>query len=247
MIALGILILAALLLLAFIFMRRKSPAVLRSIKAYDRLNRAVGLTVENGTRLHVSLGRGNITSRGGSAFAGLAMLRRLAERTSISDRPPVATSGDAALAILSQDTLQSGYHAAGADDQYRITTGRVTGFTPFSYAAGTMSTISDENVSANVVIGDLGAESALIAEAADRENSDLIAASVNLSAQSILYATAQDPLIGEELFAAGAYVGAGPAHEASLQVQDILRWLVIIAIVVGALLKPVANLIGFNF
>ncbi len=159
MLALGILILAAILLLVLTFLRRRSPAVLRSIEAYERLNRAVGLAVENGKRLHISLGRGNLfTARAGSALAGLAMLRQLAERTSMSDRPPVVTSGDASLAILSRDTLQSGYHAAGADEQYRATTGRLTGLTPFSYAVGTIPIIHDEEVSANVIIGDLGAE-----------------------------------------------------------------------------------------
>jgi hypothetical protein len=53
----------------------------------------------------------------------------------------------------------------------------------------------------------------------------------------VFFATSQDPLIGEELFAAGAYVGAGPSHEASLHVQDILRWLIILAIILGSVLK----------
>src|SRR5215203_5115463 len=151
MLALVLVLFTALLLLVFTYLRRKSPAVLRRIEAFERLNRVVGLAVENGTRLHISLGRGNFfTARGGSALAGLAMLRRLAERTSMSDRPPIVTSGDASLAILSQDTLQSGYRAAGAEDQYRFSTGRLTGLTPFSYAAGTIPTIHDENVSANV-------------------------------------------------------------------------------------------------
>jgi hypothetical protein len=119
----------------------------------------------------------------------------------------------------------------------------MTGLTPFSFAAGTLPIAQDESVSANVVIGDLGAESALLAEAADRADADLIAASDNLSAQSVFYAASQDPLIGEELFAAGAYVGAGASHEASLQVQDALRWLVILAILGGAFLK----LLGFDF
>jgi hypothetical protein len=238
MIALALLGFAAVLLLGLTVWRRRSPAALRPIDAYERLNRAVGLAVENGTRLHISLGRGSLfTARGGSALAGLAMLRRLAERTSASDRPPIVTSGDAALAILSQDTLHSGYRAAGAEEQYRFSTGRLTGLTPFSYAAGAMAVEHDENVSANVVIGDLGAESALIAETSDRENSSLIAASDDLSAQAIFYASAQEPLIGEELFAAGAYIGSGAAHEASLQVQDILRWLIIAAILAGSLLK----------
>ena len=238
MLALGLLILASILFVGLTFWRRRAPAAFRLIDAYERLNRSVGLAVENGTRLHVSLGHGNLTSgRAGSALAGLAMLRRLAERTSVSDRPPVVTSGDASLAILSQDTLQAGYRAAGAEDQYRFSTGRLTGLTPFSYGAGTLPTIHDENVSANIVIGTLGAEAALLAEASDRENTSLIAASDDLSAQSVFFASSQEPLIGEELFAAGAYIGAGASHEASLHVQDILRWLIILAIIVGSLLK----------
>ncbi len=240
--ALGSLALTVILFLVFTFWRRKSPGSFRIIDAYERLNRSVGLAVENGTRLHVSLGRADLfTVRGGSALAGLAMLRRLAERTSVSDRPPIATAGDASLAILSQDTLQSGYRAAGAEEQYRFTTGRLTGLTPFSYAAGAMSTIHDENVSTNVILGDLGSESALLAEASDRENANLIAASDNLSAQSVFYATSQEPLVGEELFAVGAYMGAGAPHEASLNVQDVLRWLIILAIIAGSLFSLIKS------
>jgi hypothetical protein len=135
--------------------------------------------------------------------------------------------------------LQSGYRAAGAEEQYRFTTGRLTGLTPFSYAAGAVPAIHDENVSVNIILGDLGPEAGLLAEASDRENTSLIAASDNLSAQSIFYASSQEPLIGEELFAAGAYVGAGASHEASLNVQDVLRWLIILALVVGAGLKMI--------
>lgn len=236
--ALGLLILAAVLLLAFMFLRRRAPGAMRRIAAYDRLNRAVGLAVENGTRLHISIGRGNLfTTRGASALAALAMLRKLSERTSLSDNPPVVTSGDASLAILAQDTLQSGYRAAGAEEQYRFTTGRLTGLTPFSYAAGTIPIARDENVSTHVFLGDFGAESALLVEAAERQNSDIIAASDNLTAQSVFYTSSQDPLVGEELFAAGAYVGAGVSHDASLNVQDILRWLIIVTILFGSLLK----------
>lgn len=238
MIALGILLIAAALLLGLTLLRHRFPAAFRPIEAYERLNRAIGLAVESGTRLHISFGSSNLFSvRGASALAGLAMLRKLSERTSLSDRPPIVTSGDASLAILSQDTLQSGYRAAAAEEQYRFSTGRLTGLTPFSYAAGTIPVTRDESVSTNVFVGNFGAESALLVEAAERENSSVIAASDNIAAQSVFYATSQDPLIGEELFAAGAYVGAGAAHDASLTVQDILRWLIILAILIGSFLK----------
>jgi hypothetical protein len=238
LLSIGLLLLALVLLIGLTLLRSKIPTALRRIEAYDRLTRSVGLAVENGTRLHISLGRGSLfTTRGASALAGLAMLHRLTQRTSLSDRPPVVTTGDASLAILSQDTLQSGYRAAGAEDQYRYTTGRLTGLTPFAYAAGTIPVAKDEQVSTNVFLGDFGSEAALMADAAERDNSTLIAASDSISAQSVFYATAQDPLIGEELFAAGAYVGAGPVHEASLTVQDVLRWLFILAIVAGSAFK----------
>ena len=113
----------------------------------------------------------------------------------------------------------------------------MTGLTPFSYAAGAIPVIRDENISTNVLIGNFGVEAALLADAAERANTFTLAASDNLTAQAVLFASAQEPLIGEELFAAGAYVDAGPLHAASLTAQDILRWLIIIVILVGALLK----------
>ncbi len=238
LISISLFLLALILLVVLTLLRSKLPIALRKIDAYERLTRSVGLAVENGTRLHISLGRGSLfTTRGASALAGLAMLHKLTERTSLSDRPPVVTAGDASLAILSQDTLQAGYRAAGAEDQYRYSTGRLTGLTPFAYAAGTIPVTRDEQVSTDIFLGDFGSESALMADAAERENASLIAASDSISAQSVFYATAQDPLIGEELFAAGAYVGAGTVHEASLTVQDVLRWLIILAILIGSAFK----------
>lgn len=238
-IGLGLVLLASLLLLGMTFLRRKSPpAVFREIAAFTRLHRAAGLAVEDGTRLHISLGRGGLQSaRGASALAGLALLRRLAERASGSDRPPVVTSGDAVLAYLSQDTLESAYRAAGAVELFRAETGRLSGLTAFSYAAGAIPVVRDENVSASVLIGHFGPEAALLTESAERENAFVLAAADEPATQSILFASVQDPLIGEELYAAAAYAGPDAAHAASLQVQDILRWLIILALLAGAAMR----------
>ncbi len=130
-----------------------------------------------------------------------------------------------------------GIEAANAEDLYQPTTGRLSGLTPFSFAAGAMPVVRDENVSANVLMGDFGPEIALVTEAAERSNVPTLGGTDDLPAQAILYTAAQEPLIGEELFAAGAYLGAGPSHAASLTVQDILRWALILFLLVGAALK----------
>jgi hypothetical protein len=44
-------------------------------------------------------------------------------------------------------------------------------------------------------------------------------------------------LIGEELYASGAYIQAGPTHAASLRVQDIFRWILVLVILAGAVMK----------
>jgi hypothetical protein len=146
------------------------------------------------------------------------------------------------LAVLSQDTLQAAYQSAGAEELFQPANGRLGGLTPFSYAAAAMTVTHQEQVSTDVLIGDFGSEVALIADAAERENALLIAASNDPAAQAILFASASEPLVGEELFAAPAYIGNAPSHSASLQVQDILRWLIILALLAGAGLKMVGLL-----
>lgn len=238
MIELGIIAISAFLLLVITFLKRKSPVRLRDIPAFARLYRMIGLSVEDGSRLHISLGSGGLLdARGGPALAGLATLRHIAEKTSVSDKPPVASAGDVTLGLLTQDTLQAGYQAAGAEELYVPTTGRITGFSPFGFAAGAMPITQNENVSANILIGHFGAEASLLADASDRENVVIIGASDDLTGQAVLFASSQEELIGEELFASGAYLGAGISHAASLTVQDILRWVIIIALLGGAAAK----------
>lgn len=240
MVELLVILLSIFALLGLTFLRRKAARIFRPIPAFNRLYRLLGLSVEGGTRLHVSLGRGSLlTARGGPSLAGLAMLRHLTERTSVGDLPPVATTGDPALALLMQDTLKAGYQAAAADELYQPTTGRLSGVTPFSYAAGAMPVIMDENVSANFLVGSFGPEVALIADASLRAGTPMLGGTDDLAAQSILFAASQEPLIGEELFAASAYLSADPSQAASLVLQDILRWLLIVFLLGGALLKLV--------
>jgi hypothetical protein len=237
-IALLIVIISALMMAVFAFLARRSNFVFREINAFKFIRRSVSMVVEDGSRLHVSLGRGSLlTPFGAAALAGLAMLRRLAEITSTSDRPPFATSGDAVINLLAQETLRTAQESIQREKPFDFTQGRMTGMTPFSYAAGAMPYIHDDDVSTNVLIGNYGVEIALLTEASEREGAAVIAASDNLPAQAALYAATPGSLIGEELFAAGAYNQGSNFHIASLVIQDILRWIIIIVIFAGIILK----------
>lgn len=231
-----VLIFLGLILAASFMLRTQEERRLRDIPAFERLGRAIGLAVEAGSRLHISLGRGHLlTTQSAIGYVGLSILDRIARSTSISDRPPVATSGEGSLSILSQDTQKDAAKYLGVEPD--PTRGRITGLTPYSYAAGTLSFIQEEDIGANLLIGSFGNEVALITDAAERKDGMTLGGTDNLTGQAVLFATAKEPLIGEETYAGGAYLGAGPMHIASLYAQDILRWILIGLILIGAVLK----------
>ena len=90
-----------------------------------------------------------------------------------------------------------------------------------------------------MLIGNYGNEIALLIDAAERKNAYSLATTDNLVSQAIIFGTVETPLIGEELYAAGAYIKTEPSHSASLTIQDILRWLIIIGLLAGAALKVI--------
>jgi len=244
LLGLGFVAVFTILIVAFIFIGRNHPSrSLREILTFKKLKRGIGLAVEAGQRLHISLGHGSLDGqKAASGLIGLSVLERVARVASISDLPPIASSGEGNLSILSQDTLKSAYAAINAEDQYDPLSGQLSGLTPFSFASGTLPLIYDQHTSVNILMGSFGTELALIADVSERVGSITLAGSENLSAQAIIYATAQEPLIGEELFAAGAYLNAGPAHASSLRAQDLLRWVIIGVIIIGSFFKLVGVL-----
>jgi hypothetical protein len=227
------------LMIIFAALGRSRPGVsLRRIPAFTKLRRAIGLAVEAGSRLHISIGRGGIIgAESASALIGLSVLERLARSASTGDNPPIATAGEGAVGTLAQDTLRSTYQRIGLGEQFDPTSGRVAGLTPYSYAVGTMPLVSDDKTGANILIGHFSSEVALITDAGARSDNLTLAGTDNLPAQAVLYAAAHEPLIGEELYAGGAYLNAGTMHDASLRTQDILRWALIIVIILGILAK----------
>jgi hypothetical protein len=224
-------------MISFYFLGDRWPATFRRIPGFEKLGRELEQAVEAGERVHVSLGTGTVIgSEGAPALAGLAILARVAALTAMSDKPVVVTSGDGAMTILAQDTLRSAYSGAGAELRYQPTSSRMLGPTAYSYTAGVPSLLENEEVSVHLLNGSFGSEGALSADFGNRAGAFVLAGADDVQSQALFYATADEPLIGEEIFAGGAYLEVGELHKASLRAQDILRFGVIALILLGALL-----------
>jgi hypothetical protein len=246
-VGIGLIVLAGILIVVFAIVGRKKKLTLRNVAAMQRLRQSVGLSIEDGKRLHVSLGNASILGTGNTAaLAGLSALERMAIVSMVSDRPPVVTTGDGSLMLLGQDTLRYVYRKGNVLAQYDPLRSRMSGATPFSYAVGALPVLRQEDVLTSVLIGRFGPEVTFLNDLANQKSIYSVAASDDLTAQAVMFATAQDPLIGEELFAIPAYLRAGPFHQASLLTQDILRWILVAIMLGGVLLVILKQLFGIT-
>ncbi len=232
------------LMIFFYFIREdREEDSLREIPGYKKISEQINQAVEDGTQLHISLGRAGINGpESAAALAGLSILQQVIQKSSVCDYPPLATTGEATISILAQDTIKGTSKAIKVGQHDRLSYGELVGLTPFSYAAGTLTTIRDENVSANVFTGWFGSETIWLTTAGERQSSPTIAGTGQLPAQAVMYASASQPLIGEELYAGGAYLGAGKLHRAGVTTQDVFRWIIIALILGGVLL----NILGLD-
>lgn len=218
---------------------------LRPLHGYQALPAQLSRVIEEGQSLHLCLGSGGV---GGSdtavTLAGLAVLDGLAEESVATDISPLVTVADPTALIMAQDILRRAYIRQGNPKGYDPTFVRYVASAPLPYAAGVMDLLSGEDTSTNVMAGVFGTEAALIADEGARRGLAQIAGVADPAALSVLYPTVNHLAIGEEMFAAGAYLRGLPAHIASLPAQDIARAVLVVFILVLAAPQVLGKLLG---
>jgi hypothetical protein len=223
------------------FVRRRRTAFdLRDIPAYTSMPMMVGAAIEANRPLHLSPGSAGLA--GNSTLLALAsaeLFYQVSQRSAISNISPILTVSDTTGIALGHDTLRRAYQSRNLVQHYRRGNVRwyPSGARSLAFAAALTATMGDDDVGANFMVGSFGPELALIADAAYRRDQPIIAASDQLEGQAVAFAVSDRPLIGEEIFAAGAYLGGESSQVGSIVTQDVLRWLLIAAIVITAALS----------
>jgi hypothetical protein len=204
--------------------------------ALTQIQQALLCSLEAGDRIHLSLGSGGLYGQPSlPALIGISLWKSVVGIKPAGDRPGIATSGDGLIALLVQDCAA---REAKLQSPYRTgPSASLSGLTPFSYTAGALPFIFDEQVADNFIWGHFGAEIGLLAEAGERSGAATIAGTDDLTAQSIQYAASPAPLIGEEPYLLGASLWPGPWGQVSLSFHTLLRWGIILAILFGLLLR----------
>jgi hypothetical protein len=220
----------------------------RSIPGYDATNEGLARAAETGRAVHTSPGTGGVGAQGmqsASTLAGMGVVESMARVAAITGAPVQATTNDAIAYALTDNALRRGYQRAGWSLESESGGARfLTHGDPLAYVAGAAEVAEGQQVSHAVMAGQFGPEVLILVEAQRRSGAQQIIGSTDHQGLALLAITADHTLIGEEIFASGAYLERRTTHSASLLAQDALRWVVILLIIAGFVLL---NVIGKNW
>jgi hypothetical protein len=213
--------------------RRGKPLFIRRIAGLDAIDEAVGRCTEMGRPTLYVPGVSTISDV--ATIASLNILGQVAKKIASYQSRILVPNRDPIVFPITQDVVRQGFLEAGYPDQYREDDVYFVTNDQFAYAAAVCGTMVRERPGANLLLGTFYAESLILAETGASVGAIQIAGTDAVS-QLPFFVTACDyTIIGEELYAASAYIAREPTLLGSLKGQDIFKITCIAVIVIGVL------------
>ena len=236
LVAIGLCVLALLALGMNLLVHRKHPYIgLRKTSAVRSSEILSQAAAEQGKRLTIGLGLDVADSV--TAMASLPMLAALIRRSIFTDQPVRATSGGGTLASLSQSVVRGTYQGAVAPELFKPDYALLAGLSPYAYLAGLLPQAASRANAGIMLYGPHRPESLLAADLAKHKGNPVIALTSDLSAQAVLLASSAQLSFGEDYFDGGASLQVNSSAAAALQAQDLLRIVITIGLIAGAVLR----------
>ncbi len=220
----------------------KKPIERRPLPGLQAVRRAIAFGAETGRAIHLSPGSGAIGGRASTAetIAGLLVAERVAVEAVLAGAPLLASSGDAVTHLALRGTLRQAYQSAGLGQDYDPANVQLLAHQdPMAYASGVTTLYGRQRLEASQLLGSFGPEFLLAGEVGAQRGVAQLAGTTSLSAQPLVYLTSEGVLIGEEIYAAEAYLAQTTVPSARLLTQDALRTVVIAVIVILLVLAAV--------
>jgi hypothetical protein len=137
--------------------------------------------------------------------------------------------------------VKSSYQDVGRADAYSPDQVRYVTTEQFAYVAAVNGMMLRDRPAANLLLGAFFAESLLLAETGHSIGAIQIAGTANVHQMPFFVVACDYTLIGEEYYAASALLSNEPLLLGSLKSADIVKLLLIVAIVIGCILYTFGN------
>ena len=216
---------------------------IRKIAGMEAVDEAVGRATEMGKKIYYIPGTQDMDNV--QTIAGVTILSRVAEMAATYDtwlEVPVSRS---LVLVTAKEVVKEAYAKAGRPDAFQEDQVHYLTDDQFGYAAGIDGMVVREKPATIFYMGAFYAESLILAETGNSIGAIQIAGTAMPSQLPFFVAACDYTLIGEELFAASAYLSKEPKLLGSLKGQDIGKGVILIAILIG-LLMEIFNIWDFS-
>lgn len=210
----------------------KIPAV-HKVAGLDAMDEAIGRCTEMGRPVHFSPGIGDVQNA--QTLAAMSILEYVAKQCARYDTDIIATNRNIIVYPIAEEIVKQAYAEVGKPDSFKVENVRWISDDQFAYATGVTGIMYRERPAANILVGAFWAESLIFAEVGATAGAIQISGTANTHQIPFFVAACDYCLIGDEMYAASAYISKEPVLMGSLVAADYAKMAVIGVLVIGLL------------
>jgi len=215
--------------------RRGREFFVRRIAGLEAVDEAIGRATEMGKPILYLTGLHGVSDI--STLAGLNILSRVARRAAEYDTPVLLPGYDPFVMVVEREIVKGAHMDAGRPDTYKEDNIYFVSDSQFAYTAAVNGVMLRERPAAIFYMGYFYAESLILAETGNSAGAIQIAGTDADHQLPFFIASCDYTLIGEELYAASAYISREPLLLGSLKGQDWGKLALMAALVIGIMLE----------
>ena len=213
------------------FARSGRDLFVRRIAGLNAVEEAIGRATELGKKVMFVPGIGSVGEV--ETLSALAVLKHVAKHTAEYGTPLEVPNKDPLTYAAARETVKEAYLEAGRPDLFHEEMVPYLTYDQFAYTAQVTGKMVREKPAANFLIGSFYAESLLLAEAGQSTGAIQIAGTAQVAQLPFFVTTCDYTLIGEELYAASAYLSKEPVMLGCIKGQDFVKFVLLLVILVG--------------
>ena len=221
---------------------KRNNIFLRRIPGLDAVDEAIGRATELGKPVLYLTGAHDLHDP--STIAAAVILGRVAKRAALYETELMVPHREPITMAVCQEITKQAYLEAGKPDLFKEDANFFITSDQFSYAAAVDGIMLRKKPAANFFMGHYFAESLLLTETGASTGAIQIAGTDADHQLPFFVTTCDYTLIGEELYAASAYLSKEPVQVGTLRGQDIGKAVVLSAIAVGTVLATFSAVTG---
>jgi len=225
-------ILFLIILLASISVAKSGKHIfIRRIAGLNAVDEAIGRATEIGKKVMYIPGIQSMDEI--QTIASIAILGHVARSTARYGTDLDVPNKDPLTFVSAREAVRGAYLAEGRPDLYREEMVNYVTYDQFAYTAAVSARMVRERPAAIFLIGYFFAESLILAEMGQSTGAIQIAGQADPTQLPFFIATCDYTLIGEELYAASAYLSREPVLLGSTRAQDIAKGILIVLGLLG--------------